>query len=459
MMRASPHPLPKPFLAELRTTVQLGLPLILSLIASMLLGVTDTVMMGWYGVPELAAVTLGSSTFFTIFILGGGFGTAVMGVVAAARARGDDDQLRRATRMAIWLSVIFAALALPVFWASAPILRALGQSPQVAGLAQDYLRIMAIGMFAAQVSMVLRSYLAAIERTAILLVVTLIGLVVNAALNWLLIFGHGGFPELGVQGAAIASVTTQFVMLALQVVYAARRAESRRVRLFHRLWKPDRAALAEVFRLGWPIGLTGLSESGLFQASALMMGWIGTVELAAHGIALQITSLTFMVHVGLSNAATVRVGRAFGAGDIDRMDRAAWAAIALSLAMVVATAAVFLTVPGQIVGLFLDRADPAAARIIAIGSLLLFMSALFQLFDAMQCQALGLLRGVQDTRVPMWLAGISYWLIGIPAGYLLAFTLNMGPEGLWLGLVIGLAAASVLLMARFWRGQARRRAG
>lgn len=438
---------------HLRATLRLGWPLVLSLIVGMLLGVTDTVMMGWYGVAELAAVALGASSFFTVFILGGGFGIAVMGVVAAARARGDDDQVRRATRMAIWLAVIFAALVLPVFWFSAPILRALGQSPEVAGLAQDYLRILGFGMFAQQIQMVLRSYLAALERTAILLWVTLAGLICNATLNWLLIFGHAGFPEMGVRGSALATVITQLLIVTVQALYAGWLPEARRYRLFHRLWRPDASALREVFRLGWPIGLTGLSESGLFQASALMMGWIGTHELAAHGIALQITSLTFMVHVGLSNAATVRVGRAYGAGDAQGLRDAALAAMALSLAMVIATAVVFLTVPAPIVGLFLDRDNPAAAQIIAIGSGLLFMSALFQLFDAMQCLALGLLRGVQDTRVPMWLAGISYWLIGIPASYVLAFTLDFGPKGLWLGLVIGLAAAGVLLMGRFWRGR------
>ncbi len=442
-----------PLAPQFRAIVSLGAPLILSLLAGVLLGVTDTVMMGWYGVPELAAVVLGSSAFFTLVILGAGFGQAVMGVVAAALARGDDDDVRRATRMALWLSVIFAVLALPVFWFSGPILRALGQTPEVARLAQDYLRLMGLGMFAAQVSMVMRSYLAAIERAGILLWVTLAGLAMNAGLNWLLIFGHGGLPEMGVRGAALASVLTAFAMAAAQIAYAVWLPQTRRFALFHRLWRPDGPAFWAIFRLGWPIGLTGLSEAGLFQASALMMGWIGTRELAAHGIALQITSLTFMVHVGLSNAATVRVGRAHGLGDDAGLRAAALAAMALSLAMVVATAAVFVTVPAPLVGLFLDRANPDAADIIAIGAGLLMMSALFQLFDAMQCMALGLLRGVLDTRVPMVLAAVSYWLVGIPASYVIAFSLGMGPKGLWLGLVVGLACAGVLLMARFWRGR------
>ncbi len=434
-----------------RATLRLGLPLILSLIASVLVGVTDTVMLGWYGVNELAAVTLGTSTYFTIFVLGGGFGIAVMGVVAAARARQDEDQVRRATRMAIWLSVLFALLVLPVFWWSGPLLRLLGQDAALADLTQSYLRIMAFGMFAALVSMVLRSYLAALERTGILLVVTLVGLATNAGLNWLFIFGHGGFAEMGVRGAALASLIAQVLMTGLQAAYAARLPEARRYRLFHRLWRPDWPVFNQVFRLGLPIGLTGLSESGLFQASALMMGWIGTRELAAHGIALQITSLTFMVHVGLSNAATVRVGQASGMQDTRGLRLAAIAAILLSLAMVLATAAVFVAVPGPIVRLFLDPTTEAAAEIVAIGTGLLFMSALFQLFDAMQCLALGLLRGVQDTRVPMWLAGFSYWMVGIPASYAMAFPLGLGPNGLWLGLVIGLATAGMLLMRRFWR--------
>jgi multidrug resistance protein, MATE family len=209
--------------------------------------------------------------------------------------------------------------------------------------------------------------------------------------------------------------------------------------------------MRQVWRLGVPIGLTGLAEGGLFQASALMMGWIGTVELAAHGIALEVAALTFMLHVGLSSAATIRVARFDGVGDRVALRRAAKVAIVISLGVALASVALFLALPGPIVGLFLDMAKPESAAILAYGTVLLAVAALFQLADGMQVIALGLLRGVQDTRVPMWLAAVSYWLIGIPCSYVLAFPMGYGGVGLWLGLVVGLACAAVSLMWRFWR--------
>ncbi|MDZ4093739.1 MAG: MATE family efflux transporter [Paracoccaceae bacterium] len=436
--------------AHARATLALGLPLIGSHLAQMALHVTDTVMLGWYGVVELASVVLGSSAFFIVFILGSGFAQAVMPMVAQALGRGDEVQVRRDTRMGLWLSIAFGVISYPLFWWSGPILLAAGQKPDVAALAQDYLRIAALGMIPALLVMVFKSYLAALERTQVVLWTTVAAVGVNIVLNWLLIFGNGGVPELGVRGAAIASAVTQALTMAVLMGYAAWLPGLRRFHLFQRFWRPDWQALVRVFRLGLPIGLTSLAEGGLFQATALMMGWIGTVELAAHGIALEATALAFMVHLGLANAITVRSGWAQGAGDAQGLRDGAKVAIGLSLGFALCIVVLFLVLPAQIIALFLDTSKPDSATIIAFGTTLLAVAALFQIADAMQVMALGLLRGVQDTRVPMWLAAISYWVIGIPVSYVLAFPLNMGGVGLWLGLVIGLSVAAVLLMARFW---------
>jgi multidrug resistance protein, MATE family len=207
----------------------------------------------------------------------------------------------------------------------------------------------------------------------------------------------------------------------------------------------------QVMRLGLPAGLTLMAESGLFIAAALMMGWVGTVELAAHGIALQLASLAFMIYLGLSNAVTVKVGRAHGEGDADGMRAVGLASVALTFAICAVIATTFVAVPQTLLGLFLDEQQKDVAAILRFGGTLLVIAALFQLFDAMQVIALGLLRGVQDARVPMLIAGVSYWIIGIPFSYVLAFPLGWGGLGIWAGLVIGLAAASVLLMLRFWR--------
>jgi multidrug resistance protein, MATE family len=433
-----------------RATLALGLPLIGSHVAQFALHVTDTIMLGWYGVLPLAAGVLGASSFFVIFIMGSGFAKAVMPMVANAQAQGDEVQVRRVARMGLWLSILFGVICYPVFWWSGAILLALGQADDVSAIAQGYLRVAGLGMIPALLVMVLKSYLSALERTQVVLWITVAAVPLNAAINWALIFGNWGAPELGVTGAAVATVVVQVVSLLVLCLYAALLPALRRYQLFLRFWRPDWGAFRSVFRLGWPMGLTGLAESGLFQASALMMGWIGTVELAAHGIALEITALTFMVHVGLSNAVTVRTGRFAGAQDLAAMRRGAQVAIGLSAAFALVTVAIFLIVPEPLVSLFIDPAEPARGTILAVGTALLACAALFQMADSMQVMALGLLAGVQDTRVPMIYAAISYWLIGMPASYILAFPLGFGAVGLWLGLVVGLACAALSLMWRFW---------
>lgn len=433
-----------------RAILALGLPLVGSHLAQMALHVTDTVLMGWYGVTELAAVVLGASSFFVVFIFGSGFAQAIMPMVAAALGRGDEVQVRRDARMGLWLSIGFGLLTYPLFWWAKQIFLTLGQSEVVAQLAQDFLRIAGLGMIPALVVMALKSYLAALERTQVVLWITLVGVLVNLGAGWVLIFGHGPVPAMGVRGAALASVLVQGMTAVAMALYAAWLPDLRRFHLFQRFWRPDWHAMGQVFRLGWPISVTSLSEAGLFQASALMMGWIGTVELAAHGIAMEVASLAFMVHLGLANAATVRTGRAEGAGDARALRDGARVAIALSVVFGLCTIALFMAAPRQIIALFLDEAKPETAQIVVFGTLLLAMAALFQMADAMQVMALGLLRGIRDTRVPMIAAAVSYWGIGIPAAYFLAFGLGWGARGIWLGLTIGLVCAATSMMARFW---------
>ncbi|MGX9350804.1 MATE family efflux transporter [Shimia sp. W99] len=428
--------------------MRLGIPLIGGHVAQFSIGLTDTVMLGWYSVEALASVVLGGTFFFVIFLFGSGFAIAVMPLVAEADASGDETTLRRVTRMGLWLSVLFGMAFLPLFIWSGGILEALGQDPEVAQLAQMYLRIAGLGLLPALLVMVLKSYLAALERTRVVFWVTVAAVPANALVNYLLIFGNWGFPELGVEGAAIASLVTQAVSLAGVVVYCALTMSHHD--LFRRVWRPDWEAFGRVFRLGVPIGLTNLSEVGLFAASSLMMGWLGTVQLAAHGIALQLASLAFMVHLGLSSAATVRVGNAMGRKDAEHMARGARVAVGASLITSLVTVTLFLTIPEFLLSLFLDPNEPQREAILAAGVVLLYVAALFQVMDGMQVMALGLLRGVQDTRGPMIIAAISYWVIGVPSGYALGFALNLGGVGVWSGLVIGLTFASALLMWRFW---------
>ncbi|WOI56768.1 MATE family efflux transporter [Palleronia sp. LCG004] len=435
------------YLQHIRRVLVLGLPLIGSHVAQMSIQLTDTIMLGRYDVTVLAGQVLAGTMFFILLIIGSGFAFAVTPLVAEADARGDSAPVRRATRMALWLTGAFGVICLPLMLAADPLLRALGQEPTLADLARQYLWIQSWSIFPALAVMVLKSTLAGVSRTQVVFWATVLAVIVNIACNYLLIFGNLGFPELGIRGAAIASLFSTLVSFAIIFVYSLRALADHRI--FAKFWRPDGEALGQVFRLGWPIGITLLAEVGLFSASSVMMGWLGTIQLAAHGIALNIVSLIFMVHLGFANAATIRAGNAMGAGDGPLLRRGALVVTALSLSVAAAAIVLLLVWPETLVAGFLDRDDPDFSAVMTLGVSLLAAAALFQLVDAGQVLALGLLRGLQDTRVPMIHAVLSYWGVGLPAAYVLGFPMGYGGVGIWAGLAMGLAVAAVLMTARF----------
>ena len=440
---------PLSYAGHFRASIKLGAPLVASNLAMFAIHLTDSIMLGWYDVVALAAATIAGSLFFVAFIVGSGFGQAVTPLVATAAEQESDQQVRRATRMGIWLSIIYGVIfTVPFFWTEA-ILIGIGQTPEVSAYGDDYLRIAIFGLVPALLVMVLKSFLAALEHTAVILWTTIITAIANAGLNYVLIFGNFGAPELGIKGAAIASVAMHTLTLILLMGYSLKVLPQ--FELLRNFFKPDPDAMGRVFQLGWPIGITALLEAGLFTASSIMMGWIGTIELAAHGIAIQLASLLFVIHVALAQAGTVRAGRAMGRSDSLGLKRGAVAVTVLSLIVVALTMPLFIFVPEPLVAIFIAPDETEKEAVLRIGAMLLAFAAVFQLMDAMQVIALGLLRGLQDTKVPMVFAAVSYWMVGLPMSYILAFPIGYGPAGLWAGLVIGLLVAAVLLMSRFVR--------
>jgi MATE family multidrug resistance protein len=441
------------FMPQMRAVLALGLPLAGSHVAQFMLAVTDTVMLGWYGVVDLAAGVIGAAIFFAMFTFGLGFANAVMPMVASAASSDDDTDVRRATRMGLWLSGGFAITVYPLFWFSGPLLVALDQPAEVVPLAQDYLRLMGVALLPALVVAVLKNYLAALGRTQVALWLTVAAVFLNIALNWMLIFGNLGFPEMGVRGAAHASIWVQVATAVSLGVYCARAHGLRRYTLFQRFWRPDWQAMGRVWRLGWPIGVALVAESALFSAAAVLTGQVGTYALAAHGIAVEITAMLFMIHLGFSNAGTVLVSRARGQRDKAALHAGAQATLIVSVCLAVLTMLAYVLFGAQLVGLFLSPDDPSRDAIIAIGASLMLVAAVFQLTDGIQVVAMGLLRGLQDTKVPMLIAGFAYWGLGFPAGYLFGLVLGWGAVGVWIGLVTGLSTAAVLLLWRFARLQ------
>jgi MATE family multidrug resistance protein len=434
---------------QARALLSLGLPLIGSHVAQILIGVTDTVMIGWYDVTDLAALSVSGPIFFIIFIFGSGFGLAITPMVASALAQGEERQVRRVTRMGLWLSIAFGLIVTPVFFFAEAIFLAIGQEPDVARQAGLYMPYLGLGMIPALLVMVLKGYLSALELTRAILLAVLASAGINALANYMLIFGNLGAPEMGIEGAGIASFLSHTVSLIALAVYAVLKRPDHA--LFQNFHRSDPEAIRSVFVIGLPIGLTLLAETGLFAASSVMMGWLGKIPLAAHGIALQIASITFMLPLGLSQAITVRIGTAWGKNDPAALRAAGLAGLMLAGVAVVCTITAFLTVPEFLIGLFLDPDEPQRVAILATGVSLLAVAALFQLVDAGQVIALGMLRGVHDTRVPMIIAVVSYWLIGLPVGYILGFPAGVGGVGIWMGLTFGLAAACIAMQWRFWR--------
>ena len=427
----------------------LGLPIVGGNIAQFSSSVVDTAMLGHYDPKTLASLIVASSVFFILLIVGGGFSFALVPVVAAHDARDEDTLVRRNTRMAIWLSIIFSILVFPILYWSDSVLMFLGQSEDLSQSAHEYLRIMAFVMFPALLDVTLRCYLTGLKHTNIVLWATVSGLTCKTIIGWLFVFGKFGCPELGIEGAALSTLAGTLVILIFFVWHAQRYFPQHE--LFKNIWKPDVAALRRIFTLGLPIGLTYLAESGLFSGVTIMVGWIGEIEVASHGIAMQIMAITFMVHLGISQIATTLIGNAYGREDsLEVLRRIGICAISMSSTFAFMIIIVFLSVPESLLSLFIDNSNPDSVAILSIGVSLMIIAACFQLTDGLQAVGLGLLRGMQDVKVPFIIALVSYWGVGFTTSYLLGIKFSYGPQGVWLGLVTGLAIASVLLLTRFW---------
>lgn len=434
---------------HLKATLVLGLPLVAAQIVQMLINVTDALMLGWLGVTELAAGTLAFQVLFIVFILGLGFAAALVPLVSSALGQNDETSVRRSTRMSLWLLLLTALVFLFPLSFSRELLLLLGQKEVLADLAQSYLTIAMWSLPPAFLFVALRNFLASVELTRAILWVTIITAVINAFLNYGLIFGNFGFPRLEMQGAAIATVIANTIAFIVLAVYVKNGSRTRHYGIFERLWRPDWPAFIELFRLGLPIAVSIFAEAGLFSAASVMVGWIGTVELAAHGIALQLASLSFMVPLGLSQAASVRVGFAAGQRDRTAVGLAGRSSVLLGLVFGLISALIFLIFPEPLIRLFLEADVDKVEQVVAYAVPLLAVAAAFQMFDSLQIASVSNLRGLKDTKIPMYIATFSYWPIGMSSAYVLAFVFDFGGVGVWAGLVFGLAAAGFWLTWRF----------
>lgn len=439
-----------PWRSELRATLALAWPLILSNLTFALIQATDVVLMGWLGPRQLAASALGINLTWPLGFAAFGILTAaspMMATALGAKTRSVRD-VRRSFRQSLWLCA-FAALPLwLLLWHAEAVILALGQQPGLARDAALFLKGYMWMMLPWMLFQAMRNFLAAVQRPGWVLAISCGGIVLNALLGWALIFGRFGFPALGIFGGGLASsIVWTLMALALMAVILIDR-QFRRFYLFGHFWRPDWPRLGHMLKLGTPIAFAFGFEGAVFGAAAYLMGLIDAESVAAHAVALQIAALTFMVPWGLSQAATVRVGRALGARNRQGIARAGWTAWLLGVAFMAAMAGLMWAFPREAISLFLE--DTAAnARVIELAVTFLVVAAAFQIFDGAQVVAAGMLRGLHDTTVPMLFALLGYWAIGIGVGVWLAFARGWNGVGIWTGLATGLGIVAALMLARW----------
>lgn len=436
---------------EIRQTLHLAAPMILAQLAHMSMTFVDTIMVGWLGTRQLAGVALGGAVFFPVLLITLGVLMAVGPMVAQGYGGGDRDAIRDAVRQGLWLATLLGVVAFLALWQGSWMLRWAGQEEETVVLTEGYLRAITWGVVPELWFVVLRQFVEGLSRPRVVLIITTAGLLLNVGANYILMYGKLGFPALGLVGCGWASALVYWTMFLVMVLFILKSDGLRPYRVLSRLGGPDWHRFSEVFRMGWPIGLMQGFEVGLFSATALLMGLLGKTALAAHQIALQCASFSYMVPLGLAFAVSVRVGQAVGRKDLQGARRAGHVGMGLGASFMVVAALCFWIFPRYILSLFLGTDASANDEVVFHAVGFLAIAAIFQVFDGLQATAAGALRGLKDTRTPMIVALISYWIVGLSSGYLLAFQFGWQGTGLWWGLVLGLSTAALLLSWRFNR--------
>jgi MATE family multidrug resistance protein len=435
--------------AELIETSRLAAPMALTQLGQVAMMTTDLALLGRLGDKVVAATALAQTVLFAAFVIGMGLVSAVAPLAAQAFGARQPRMVRRSLRVGLWASILLGLpLSLVQLWGE-ELLVALGQAPDAAALAARYLTGLAWCLIPGWAFIALRNFMSAVNRPEPALWITLAAVPVNGLLAYALIYGAFGLPRLDLLGAGIATtfVNTGMCVAAIWIAYAQR--PFKKYQPLGRFWRMDWPLMGKLLIIGAPISGTFLLEYGVFAAAALLMGSIGTTELAAHQIALQTASIMFMVPFGISLAATVRVGQAAGRRDAVATRRAGFVALALGASFMATMTLTVAMTQSLIPYLFLGQESADIAGTVALAATLLVVGATFFIADGVQTIAAGALRGLNDTRVPLAIAAVSFWVIGFTACYVLAFTADLGAIGVWIGLSASIAIYAMLLVWRF----------
>ncbi|MBL4619232.1 MAG: MATE family efflux transporter [Marinicaulis sp.] len=441
-----------PWRREFFALMTIGLPMALTQLIQFSIHTVDVLMIGRLGPEPLAAAALGLVMYYVLFVVGMGPAMAVSPMVS--QALGKDAKAirdpRRSVRMGLWIIGAGVPVLSLIYLFTEEFALALGQPSALAAMAEPYVLALAPGLPFALGVIILRNFLAALERTRWPLIIIILATALNAFLNYLLIYGHWGFPKLGLVGAGVASSISHAASFLALVTYIGIEKRARQFELFRNFFAADWERFREVIKLGWPIGLAFAFEAMLFNAVILVMGRIGIDEVAAYQVALNVTAIAFMMPLGISMAGAVRVGLLAGAQDHAGVRRAALLTIGVCVGAIMLFAVPIMLAPLGVAGLYLDARNPENVVVIGLIASFLPIAAAFALFDAIQVAAAQVLRGLKDVRIPMIITGVSYWVIGFPVAAGLGLFTPVGAIGVWYGLLAGLAAAAAMLGARLW---------
>ena len=435
--------------AEIAATVRLAAPIALAFLAEIGIVVADAVMAGKLESPALSAEGLGSHLLFTPQLLAMGVLSSIAALGANADGADDPAMVTRVARQGLWLATLLAMPVMAVIALTPFGLHWVSDDSDMIGMTSGMLRAGIWGVPALLWYTSLRNFSTVLHKTRIVVIISLVSLGVAICSNWLLLYGNLGAPKLGVTGVGVSWSLASWVQLGIMWAYVRREPLLARYRVLSNLLHADARVLKDLFHVGWPISMSYAFETSMFLASTLMMTMLGRDDVGAHTVVISISSVSYMIPYGVSQAATVRVGFFTGAANPASARTAGFAAIVLGIIWMTMTGAAMLVFPRFLIGLYFDAYDPENAAQLAVALLIIPIGALFQVVDGLQCVAIGALRGLKDTRIPMIMCFIGYCAIGIAASLLLTFVLGLGARGVWLGLLIGLTASGGLLTLRF----------
>lgn len=443
----------KNYTKEFRYNLQLSFPVMLGMLGHTFVQFADNIMVGQLGTGPLAAVSLGNSFVYIAMALGIGFSTAITPLVAEADGAGNVDGAKSALKHGLVLCTLLGATLFGIILLAKPLMYVMDQPAEVVTLAMPYLDLVAFSLVPLVMFQAFKQFSDGLSQTAYPMYATILANVVNIGLNYLLIFGHLGFPKMGAVGAAVGTLVSRVVMVIFLWALLNSKKKFHPYVSHFKFFSIQKKVLKKIISLGFPSSLQMLFEVGLFTGAVWLSGVLGKNAQAANQIALNLSSMTFMVATGLSVAAMVRVGNQKGLGNFKEMRRIAQSVFFLAILLSTLFALIFMLGRFWLPTIYLDMDDPINFKdnheVIAITAQLLLVSAFFQIFDGIQVVVLGALRGLQDVKLPTGITFIAYWLIGFPVSYYLGLHTQLGSMGIWTGLLTGLFASSIMLYLRF----------